>query len=106
MFVGSAYLDNTYLKKIFKEPEAIRKYSDSLIPKEFSHIKELQDNQLYYICMTLRKIGINDYKALNLTLRELLKGIRVTGYVDDIVEISFIYSIVNQDKVNLYLERL
>lgn len=106
MFVGSSKLDNTYLRKIFREPDVIREYSKSLIPKEFSHIRELQDNQLYYICMTLRKIGITDYKALHQTIKELLTGVRVTGYVDDIIDISYTYNIVNQDKVNLYLERL
>lgn len=106
MFVGSSKLDNTYLKKIYKEPESIREYSKSLIPKEFSHIKELQDNQLYLICMTIRKLGLPDYREVQSTIRELLKGLRVTGYVDDVIDISFIYNIVNMDKVNIYLERL
>ena len=106
MFVGSSKLDYNYLRRIFKEPELVRQYSASLIPKEFSHIKELQDNQLYFICMSLRKLGLADYKAVHMTIRDLLRGVRVTGYVDDIVDISFIYNLVNLDKVNLYLERL
>lgn len=106
MFVGSSKLDSNYLKKIFREPDRIREYSDSLIPKEFSHIKELKDNQLYYICMSMRKLGITDYRTLNSTIHELLKGLRVTGYVNSIIDVEFIYNIVNLDKVNLFLERL
>jgi hypothetical protein len=106
MFVGTSKLDLAYLRKIFKEPDRIREYSNSLIPPEFSHVRELRDNQLYLICMTIRKLGLNDYREVHSTIHDLLKGVRVTGYVDDIVDISFIYNIVNMDKVNLYLERL
>lgn len=106
MFVGSSKLDTMYLRKNFKFPDLLREYSSSLIPKEFSHVRELQDNQLYLVCMTLRKLGLMDFKELHSTIRELLKGVRVTGYVDDIVDISFTYNIVNKDKVKLYLERL
>lgn len=106
MFVGSSNIDSEYLRKIYRDPLKIIEYSNSLIPKEFKHVKELQDNQLYLICMSLRKLGIRDFKDLQLTTKELLKGLRITGYVDDVVDISFIYNIVNMDKVKLYLERL
>lgn len=106
MFVGNSKPDISLLRRIFKEPDRIREYSDSLIPKEFMHIRELRDNQLYLICMTIRKLGLNDYREVNNTIHDLLKGVRITGYVDDIVDISFMYNIVNMDKVKLYIERL
>lgn len=106
MFIGSSKLDVAHLRRIFREPDRIREYSNSLIPKEFAHVRELRDNQLYFICMTLRKLGLNDYREVNNTIHDLLKGVRITGYVDDVVDISFIYNIVNIDKVNLYIERL
>lgn len=106
MLVGCTSLSNEKLLKIYRNPEALRHYSNSLIPEEFRHVKELQDNQLYFVCMTLRKLGIKDYKELQKTIHELLKGLRVTGYVNDVVEVSFLYNIVNKSKVELYLERL
>lgn len=106
MFIGNSNLDHSFLRRNFKNPDKIREYSKSLIPKEFSHIKELQDNQLYYVILSMRKIGIKDYKALRESISKLLKGVRVTGYVDDIIDISYLYNITNKNKVDLYLERL
>lgn len=106
MFVGSSNIDREYLKKIYRNPDRIREYSNSLIPQEFRHLEILRDNQLYFVCMTLRKIGITDYKTLQNTIRELLKGVRITGYTDEVTDITFLYNIVNMNKVKLYLERL
>lgn len=106
MFVGSSNIDTIHLRKIFKDIKLVKEYSNSLIPKEFKHIQELQDNQLYLICMTLRKIGLLDYKEVSSVIGTLMKDIKVTGYVDEVIDVSFIYNIVNMDKVKLYLERL
>jgi hypothetical protein len=106
MFIGSYKIDIDYLKRIYRKPELVKEYSNSLIPKEFVHIKELRDNQLYYICMSLRKIGILDYKELNESINIILKGLRITGYADELIEVSVIYNLINKDKLDVYLERL
>lgn len=106
MIIGSTNVDKSFLMRNFKYTDKIIEYSNSLIPDEFRHIKELRDNQLYYICMTLRKLGLSDYRALHNSIHTLLKGVRITGYVDDVLEVSLLYNLVNRDKVNLYLERL
>lgn len=106
MFVGSTNIDKDKLRRIFKDPSLVKAYSDSLIPEEFRHIRELQDNQLYIVAMTIRRIGLNDYKAMEKSINQLLKGVRITGFTQSLVEISFVYNLVNNDKVNLYLERL
>ncbi len=106
MFVGKSSIDLEYIKRNYNNPEKIIEYSNSLIPKEFSHLKELNDNQLYYICMILRKSGLRDFKGVNSTINTLLKGVKIVGYVDEVIEISVIYDFVNMKKLNIYLERL
>lgn len=106
MIVGKTSLDKVLLKKIYREPDKVGEYSNSLIPKEFRHLKEIQDNQIYLVCMTLRKIGITDYKVVHSTVNVLLRGVRITGYVDELVEVEELYSIVNIERTKLFLERL
>lgn len=106
MLVGKDVLDSHFLLANYKNVDKLREYSYSLIPEEFAHVKELQDNQLYLLCVNLRKLGIQDYKAVRKTIHELLKGVLVTGYADNVQPISTVYSFVDMDRVNLFLERL
>ena len=106
MFIGSKDLDLDFLRKNFYNIEKLKNYSNSLIPEEFRHLDQIQDNQLYYIVLNLRKIGITDYRKLKSVTRELLSGIKIMGYVNSVIEVTSLYSIVNIDRVNLLLERL
>lgn len=106
MFVGTTNLDTEFLRTNYKNPTKIRKYSNSLIPEEFSENSKLKDNQLYFVCLTMRKLGITDYDGLRETIRVLFKGLRVTGYVDSVLEISSVYSYINREKLERYIRRL
>ena len=106
MLIGKIDLDKNILRKYLRDPEKIKEYSNSVIPKEFNHLKELQDNQLYYTAMFLRKMGLSDYKTIQDTINALLSGVRITGYVDELIEVDSLYMFVDMDRVNLYLERL
>lgn len=107
MIIGSANLDHKFLLQNYGEADKIRAYAYSLVPEEFQHCTAIKHNQLYFIVMSIRKIeSIKDFKLMNKTITELLSTIRVTGYMDEIIEVSSIYNLINMNKVNLYIERL
>ena len=106
MIVGSTKIDYEFLRRNYKNVENIKRYIVGCIPERFRHVRQIYDNQTYYVCMCLRKVGITDYKELHATLHSLLSGVKITGYVDFVVECEFLLQLSNKDKLNLYLERL
>lgn len=106
MIIGSSVIDYGILCSCYPSISKIKRYSNSLIPQEFRGIKQIEDNQLYYVTLSLRKMPtITDYKLLKKVIAELMDGVLIIGYSNEVIELSNIWQYVDYDIVTRYLER-
>lgn len=105
MLVGSTSYDIDFLRSNYKDPIRIKKYSDSLVPEELRHNEQLKMNQLYFICLTMRRIGILDYENLYKTIESLFYGLRVSGIGNSFHSVKELNDFIDKDRILLYLER-
>lgn len=106
MIIGNAAVDKRTLYSIWDDPDKVREYSLSLIPEQFRGNLKIAQNQLYYVALHIRKLGLKDFKKMRKVLDELLSSSPITGSATYVVEVKSLYDYVDADKLNLYLERM
>lgn len=103
MIVGKKDIVINELIKHTKSIEDLIEYSNSLIPKEFLHLKSIQDNQLYYLLLLLKKSNITYEKKKELS--ELFVNISPIGYTDTIVPLDILINRVSLSKIRKYYRK-
>lgn len=87
-----------------RDKETFLEWCDSLVPEEFSHIKSIVDNQRYYCCLLLRRSSVSWDKKKEIINPIMLK-LRVIGFTDSVLEIKYIYNLLNVKKLEEYNAR-
>ena len=105
MLVGKIDIDEKKLAVSSRSVETFLEFSDSLVPKAFNGCKAIIDNQRYLCCVKLRKIESVSWSVKKPLLDEVMSGLSIIGYMDELVEVEKLCSIVNMYKVHEYIER-
>lgn len=102
MVVGNS-VDRRKLVRASNNLEDLIKYSDSLVPKCFRHIKELLYNQRYLVAIELRNVKSIDYYKRNQLANELIKDIYISGTFNEITYLEDVMAYADMDKVFKYI---
>lgn len=105
MIVGTANIDTILLCKHCGSAQQFREYSLSLVPELFRNCHQICNNQLYLCCIELRRANEISWDKKKSIIDECI-GIRIFGYLDEIIEINTILSFCDKNKILSYLEVL
>lgn len=105
MLVGKIDIDEKKLAISSRSVETFLEFSDSLVPKAFSGCNAIINNQRYLCCVKLRKIDSVSWDVKRQLLDKVLSNLSIIGYMDELVEVEKLCSIVNMYKVQEYIER-
>lgn len=105
MLVGKTDVDVRELEVRARDKEEFIKYSDSLIPKDFIHIKAVIDNQRYLCCLLIRASNKVSWEVKKELLDRIMPEISIVGFTDTLIEVNTLFGIANMDKVEKYYRK-
>lgn len=84
MVIGTKSVDNSSILQHMNGLEAVRNFSDSLVPKCLQHVEAIMYNQRYYMALRIRQLKGVSYDTRKFYSEGLLQGIYVTGTLNSI----------------------
>lgn len=102
MLVGKINIDVEKLKKNTYSKEMFCAYCDSLVPAEFRHRKEIINNQRYICCLVMRNSKLISWDVKKPLINEVMKGLRITGYTDTLLEVGSLFDYTDVKRVNKF----
>lgn len=104
MLVGNASVTVDSVSAHAVNVQTLFKYSDSLVPKEFSGCKGIIDNQRYLCCVLLRKSTTVSWEHKKQLLNEAMPQIRVSGLTSSVLSVDILKTYANQERLRGYLD--
>lgn len=104
MIVGQSNVSLKSLERHAHSAKEFIEFSDSLVPEEFRHISAFTSNQRYLNCLLLRKSQLVPWDRKKEIISEVMKGLSIIGYTDTVIEVGWLYSVVDFNKVEKYLK--
>ena len=105
MLVGKANIEKRDLIFKCKTAEDIRALAISLIPKEFSHIPEIVDNQIYIICLHIRRCDDIKWSFKRPLIDEAMKDIKISGYIDRVIECRTLLAFTDMKRLHSFYKK-
>lgn len=102
MIVGNGSITIADVESHSASADVLIEYSDSLIPEEYKHIKEIRDNQRYLCCLLLRQSSTVPWDRKKEILDRVLYDTRITGFTDSVVEARSVWDFVDRSRLEMY----
>lgn len=104
MIVGTTSINIEALIKNSGTVTQFENFCESLVPEEFRHIRTIIDNQKYLCCMIYRKLENVTWSRKKELLNEVLRGLRIVGLTDMLVEASSLIGMINRERIEKFKE--
>lgn len=85
--------------------DALRKYSDSLVPRILRHDKRIVNNQRYLIAMVVRSLVSIPYAKRKKLCEGLLEGVSISGLANEIYDYDDIILSIDVNKLAIFINR-
>lgn len=105
MLVGNSKVSVADVEKHCQSTGTFLDFADSLVPEEFKHVQAIIDNQRYLCCLLLRRSTKYPYDKKAEIIENVMSNVSIVGYVNDIEDVSSIYSLVDYKRLEEYRRR-
>lgn len=105
MIIGTKSVDDSSILLHMNGLEAMRKFSDSLVPRCLRHIEAIVYNQRYFIALRIRKLKGVAYDTRKFYSEGLVQDIYVTGTLNSIVDFQDILVRIDISKLTEMLDK-
>ena len=105
MLVGQSNVSIAELEKNARDLDAFKKYCDSLVPEDFRHVSSIVNNQRYICAMMLRNSSHVTWKQKKDIVDEIMRGIRIVGYTDQVIDLSVLLNRVDVKRLEMYFQK-
>lgn len=99
MIIATTDIDYGYIKSNVTEPDKVLKYVNGLIPAWAAHVRNIQDNQRYYVAIHVRNILTIPYKIRKTLTDRLIGGISLYGMINNFVTLDDILNECDKSKL-------
>ena len=104
MLIGSTEIDYNFIKRNVSEPDRICMYAEDLVPVWARHLPNITDNQKYYLAIRIRNAISIPYKLRSNLVKELTKGVSISGLVHQVTTIEQIIAACDTETLARVLE--
>lgn len=98
MIIGTTKVSLPLIDKAIKDYDNLYEYAKSLLDKSIQHNEQLIFNQMYYCLIYYRKESPKHWKIKKELISEIVKNIRIKGYLTSYIEINEIVSAYTNEK--------
>lgn len=95
LLVGKIDISIAELVRHDSSVEEFISYADSLVPKEFSHLPQILQNQRYINCLLYRKKTMVNWDKKKEICNGVLRTVNVSGFTDRLIEVGNLMNMVD-----------
>jgi uncharacterized protein (DUF488 family) len=103
MVIGKKDIDYEKLRMSLGNSTSIVQYAIDMVPRCIRHVEPIVFNQRYYVALMLRELNSIPYETRKQRCEDLLKGISISGVINNIVDFEDILLCVDMDQLIQFL---
>ena len=97
--------DESDIMEYGRSADRLKRYSNTLIPARFKHVKAIQQNQLYICVQMLLKTKLH-YDIKGKVAKECLQDIYVVGSMQVVVELVRLLDTIDVERVDRLVDSI
>lgn len=104
MIVGCKDIDFVELKHACRSEDSLLRFTLGLVPTPLRHIREIVDNQKYFVALQVRSIQSLTWQKRKDLCESLLHGARIKGVPDALYDYSDLLLAIDRVAFERYLQ--